>query len=131
MNAPVNPKFTTANTRLIFTLHASIMSRVTSAREIKDYVAEVVREFKPEKIILFGSHAVGNVTDHSDVDLLIVMQFDGRPSQQALAIRQQVRKSFPLDLIVQTPAQSRSRLREGDSLAADAFATGRVLYEKS
>lgn len=103
---------------------------MASPREIQKYVGEVVREFKPEKVILFGSHARGQATDHSDVDLLVVMQFQGRSSQQALAIRQQLRKAFPLDLIVQTPAESQRRLGAGDALTTEAYTTGRILYEK-
>lgn len=103
---------------------------MTCTSEIEKYVGEVVREFQPEKVILFGSHAIGRATEHSDVDLLVVMQFDGRPSQQALAIRKNLRKTFPLDLIVQTPEESVRRFRDGDSFITEAFNTGRVLYEK-
>jgi predicted nucleotidyltransferase len=33
----------------------------------------IVREFSPERIVLFGSYAYGTPTDDSDVELLIVM----------------------------------------------------------
>jgi hypothetical protein len=36
-------------------------------------VERIVRQFKPDKIILFGSHARGDAGPDSDVDLLIVM----------------------------------------------------------
>ena len=40
----------------------------------------IVERFDPEQIILFGSHARGEVGAHSDVDLLIVLRTNaGRP----------------------------------------------------
>ncbi len=33
----------------------------------------IAENFDPEQIILFGSHAYGKPTAHSDVDLLVVM----------------------------------------------------------
>lgn len=39
---------------------------------IEDMVETIVREVDPEQIILFGSHARGDATDDSDIDLLIV-----------------------------------------------------------
>ena len=51
-------------------------SRRTHMRQLCKRIAQ---EFKPEKIILFGSHAYGQPTPESDLDLLVVMQFDGDP----------------------------------------------------
>ncbi|MGJ3254624.1 MAG: nucleotidyltransferase domain-containing protein [Elainellaceae cyanobacterium] len=42
----------------------------TNIQEIANKVAEC---FSPEKIILFGSYARGDVHDNSDLDLLVVM----------------------------------------------------------
>ena len=41
--------------------------------QIDCMVKRIVRKFRPEKIILFGSHARGEAGADSDVDLLIVM----------------------------------------------------------
>ncbi len=45
-------------------------------KEVKTIVSEIVeklkREYKPLKIILFGSYAYGNPTEDSDIDLLIL-----------------------------------------------------------
>ena len=38
----------------------------------------IVERFDPEQIILFGSHARGEVGAHSDVDLLVVLRTDAR-----------------------------------------------------
>jgi len=49
-------------------------ARATSAQtQIQEMVERIVRQFTPDKIILFGSHARGCAGPDSDVDLLIVM----------------------------------------------------------
>src|SRR5579875_1577019 len=46
-------------------------------REIQRMVRRIVRDFHPERVILFGSHARGEAGPDSDVDLLIVMPVEG------------------------------------------------------
>ena len=43
--------------------------------QIKNLCQQIVENFKPQKIILFGSHAYGKPNADSDVDLLVVMPF--------------------------------------------------------
>lgn len=97
--------------------------------EIQSYASEVGARFNPHQVVLFGSHVRGEAGADSDVDLLVVMDYRGKPSQQALAIRRAVRKSFPLDLVVQSPADVRRRLDQGDPFIREGLAQGRVLYE--
>lgn len=40
--------------------------------EIKKITTKIVKKYKPEKIILFGSFTWGKPTKDSDVDLLII-----------------------------------------------------------
>ena len=41
--------------------------------QIREMVKLIVKQFHPEKIILFGSQAQGDAGPDSDVDLLVVM----------------------------------------------------------
>jgi predicted nucleotidyltransferase len=43
-----------------------------SRRAIQAFVDQVVRRFRPAKVILFGSHANGLATEDSDVDLMLI-----------------------------------------------------------
>jgi uncharacterized protein len=97
--------------------------------EIKAFSQQVVEKFQPERIILFGSYAYGQPTEDSDVDLLVILTFDEMPVQTAIAIRQQIKSPFPLDLIARTPAQIQQRLDMGDFFIQDIISKGRVLYE--
>jgi len=90
-----------------------------------------VQEFRPEKIVLFGSYARGNPTEDSDVDVLVVMPLTRgqRDVRQAAAIRERVRASFPMDVIVRSPQQIARRLAQGDGFIADVLRHGRLMYE--
>ena len=101
--------------------------RVT--KQIKQLCEQIARDFHPEKIILFGSHAYGRPGPDSDVDLLIVMRFKGRPARQAIKIRSRLDTTMALDLIVRTPKQVSERLEMGDFFIREITEQGRVIYE--
>ncbi len=88
------------------------------------------REFDPERIILFGSHAYGTPAEYSDVDLLVIMPFEGSGFDQALEILKRVDPRFAIDLIVRRPEDTERRYREFDPLIRHALDGGRILYER-
>jgi len=54
---------------------------------LKEAINKIIKEFNPEKIILFGSYAYGKPTMDSDIDLMIVMDTDEKPHKRAVPIR--------------------------------------------
>jgi uncharacterized protein len=96
---------------------------------IREYSRRIGREFQPRRVVLFGSHARGTATDDSDVDLLVIMPFEGKPWKAATQIRERVRPGFPLDLIVRTPQQVSERLTRGDTYLETLMREGVVLHE--
>lgn len=72
--------------------------------DIQAMIQRMVRRFRPEKIILFGSHARGDISCDSDVDLLLVMKVSGSKREKQLEIRRALRNfRFPKDIVVCTP----------------------------
>ena len=97
---------------------------------IQAFSEAVAREFRPEKIVLFGSYAYGTPTEDSDVDLLVIMSRTcWRGERMSVRIRHAVPRSFPLDLLVRTPTAVAKRLRWGDCFMQEVMAKGKVLYE--
>lgn len=86
-------------------------------------------EFKPEQILLFGSHAYGTPTLESDLDLLVVMPFEGSPLSQVVKISRQLKLMIPLDLIVRSRQQLNERLAMDDSFMREIVERGKVMYE--
>jgi uncharacterized protein len=91
----------------------------------------IVEQFRPQKIILFGSYAYGSPRPESDVDLLVVMDTPLRTIEQAQKIRQYLDPLFGLDLVVYTPESLAQRLAWGDPFLLEIVARGKVLYESA
>jgi predicted nucleotidyltransferase len=91
----------------------------------------IVEAFNPQKIILFGSHAYGQPTPDSDVDILIVMESQERPTERAVKVSRLLRpRPFPLDILVRTPDEIRHRLKIGDHFIQEIIYRGKILYER-
>ena len=70
-----------------------------TASQIQSVADKIAKQFRPERITLFGSYAYGTPNENSDVDLLVVMPFEGRKSAQAIEIRRAVYDGFAIDLL--------------------------------
>jgi uncharacterized protein len=104
---------------------------VIATSEIREFVDRVARDFLPERVILFGSHASGTPRPESDVDILVILPFDGKPFWKSLEIINRENPSFPIDLLVRSPDDTRRRYAQGDPLIREALDQGIVLYERS
>ena len=100
-------------------------TRRVARRQIEAYCRVVAREFKPEKIILFGSYAYGKPTKDSDVDLVVIMPFRGRDTKMMVKIRTRVEAPFPMDMLVWKPGKY-SRM---ESFNQEILTHGKVMYE--
>lgn len=102
-------------------------------KQVKQYLdglrEEIVRAVNPQKIILFGSYAYGQPNEDSDIDLLVIMPFEGSAHQQAFEIRRRINSSRPMDLMVRTPEFVAQRLEWGDSFMREVIEQGKTLYE--
>jgi predicted nucleotidyltransferase len=99
-------------------------------REILALADRIASEFRPERIILFGSYAKGRPRPDSDVDLLVEMRYSGHPVRKAIQMLRRLDPRFAVDLLVNSPNEIRRRLRNDDWFLADTIQTGRVLYER-
>ena len=98
-------------------------------KEIRNLTSQIAREFNPDRIILFGSYAYGHPGNDSDVDILVVLPFKGKPVRKAIEIRNKVNAGVPLDLIVRTPEQLNDRVAQNDWFIREILERGHTLYE--
>ncbi|HEV7797260.1 MAG TPA: nucleotidyltransferase domain-containing protein [Pyrinomonadaceae bacterium] len=96
---------------------------------IESLSKRIAEEFRPDRIILFGSYAYGDPTEDSDVDLLVIMPFRGKPVYKAIEILTRIQPKFPVDILVRTQSQIRKRVAMDDWFMQEIVAQGRVLYE--
>jgi predicted nucleotidyltransferase len=107
----------------------SSQSRGKRMAYIRRLCKRIAEAYHPEKIILFGSHAYGKSTPESDVDLLVVMNYEGRPIEQILKIRRELDIVTPVDLLVRTPEDVKRRVKEGDMFMRLVVERGKIMYE--
>jgi predicted nucleotidyltransferase len=99
---------------------------------LRKVTERIVAALEPEKVILFGSYAHGRPTSDSDVDLLIVMETEERPSQRRRRVSRLFReRPFPMDIIVRTPAEIRESVSRVDPFIHEILQRGKVLYERA
>ena len=98
-------------------------------KKITGFVDEVVRQFQPDRVVLFGSYAYGRPGTDSDVDMLVIMPHEGHSAIAAAEIRKRIRAGFPMDLIVRSPGEIRERLDMHDSFIAEILERGETLYD--
>jgi predicted nucleotidyltransferase len=97
--------------------------------KIEKDIIERLKPLKPEKIILFGSYAAGRATDDSDIDMLVIMPFDGSAIDKSAEMRLSLSSKYSIDLLVRTPQQIKQRLELGDCFYQEILDKGKVLYE--
>ena len=103
---------------------------MVSTEAIRDLSARIAERFHPEKIVLFGSYAYGTASEDSDVDLLVILPFQGKGFRMSLEILNTMDPPFPVDLIARRPDDTDRRYTQGDPLIREALDRGSVLYER-
>jgi len=106
------------------------MEWIIIEKKIKEVTDKIVADFRPEKIILFGSYAWGKPGPDSDVDLFIIKSTDRSTREVAREIDGSIfPRPFPIDFIVYTPEQV-EKWRDVDFFIRNIFTKGKVLYAR-
>jgi predicted nucleotidyltransferase len=100
-------------------------------RELEGMIEKLKSDYRPEKIILFGSLAQGNVKEGSDIDLTIIKKTDKRPLDRCLEVADITQPSVAVNFIVYTPEEFEKERKAGNFFVVDEILKeGRVLYER-
>lgn len=100
----------------------------------EEITAEIVRrilgETEPNRIILFGSAAVGKVTRESDIDLLIIEPSPFNTREISVRLREALRgMGHAFDVIVMESDRFEESKEVIGGIAYPANKYGRVIYE--
>ena len=96
---------------------------------LDDIIRRIVEVAQPQKIILFGSAARGDMNRHSDVDLLVVKEGAHRRRLAGRIYENLYGVGAPVDVVVVTPADV-ARYKDSHALVIKpALQEGRVIYE--
>ena len=95
-----------------------------------------IKQFDPEKIILFGSYAYGTPNKDSDVDLFVIKNIDLKDIRET---RIEIRRSLfrirydnkiEVDLHVDNEDHINNRINIGDKFYEELTTKGKILYAK-
>lgn len=98
-------------------------------KTLDDIIRRIVEVAQPEKIILFGSAARGDINRHSDVDLLIIKEGAHRRNLAGRIYENLYGVGAAVDVVVVTPADV-ERYKDSHMLVIKpALREGKVVYE--
>ena len=96
----------------------------------QEIVRRILSVSSPDRIILFGSAATGNMTRDSDIDLLVVDRAPTGGIADRLRLRGSLRRlGFPFDVFVIATERFKESKNIFGGIAYPAHKYGRVIYE--
>ena len=102
-----------------------------TAAHVDEAARRLVEAFDPLRIIVFGSHARGEVGRHSDIDLLVVLPTIDNERKAASDMLNQLNDlGAPTDVIVTTPDEIERRGWIKGTILREALSEGREIYRK-
>lgn len=96
-------------------------------KELKRIVSVLKKEYKPEKIILFGSLVNGNVKEWSDIDLLLIKKTKKRYLDRIDEVLNLIHPKVGVDMFVFSPQE----IEKKNPYIDEILLTGKNVYEKN
>ena len=97
--------------------------------QIEDIKEKIAKEYKPERIYLFGSYANGHPDQDSDLDLIIVKETNQPKHKRGWEIRKFLfGLKVPMDLKVYMPAEFENEKNNQYSFLFSAMKGSKLLY---
>ena len=108
------------------------MEKGVIEQKIKEITDKIVREYQPEKIILFGSWAWGTPHENSDVDMFIIKESEKKRWEREYDLRMKLigNKFPPMDLLIYTPEEMERRIRIEDFFIQNILKNGKLVYAR-
>lgn len=104
---------------------------LTQMPPLDEIARRIVECFHPQRIVVFGSRARGEPHPDSDLDLFVEMESELPPPRRSTAIAELFAdRTWPLDVLVYTPAEAKLARGKRTSFLTEIEAQGRVLYER-
>ncbi len=99
---------------------------------IDEIVKRILDVAEPQRVILFGSAATGQMTKDSDIDLLVLESAPDDTRMESVRIGQAVRGlGYPFDIIVMTVERFEESKDIIGGIAYPANKYGKVIYDKA
>ncbi|OGU71971.1 MAG: hypothetical protein A2V93_05880 [Ignavibacteria bacterium RBG_16_34_14] len=101
------------------------------AQIIQQIVEKLESEYKPLKVILFGSFSADKSGSDSDIDLLIIKDTNERFIDRWVTVRKILsdpKRKLAIETLILTPKEINERLSGGDQFISEIIENGKELY---
>ena len=96
--------------------------------EIEKIKNQLIFAYKPEKIILYGSSALGKTHEASDIDLVIIKNTSKNFYDRIGEVSGLVEHNVPIDFLVYTPFEFTKMARESWFIKKEVVGKGQIIY---
>ena len=97
-------------------------------RQIEEYCREVVRKLNPQAVILFGSFASGDINEGSDIDIMVIADFQVSFLDRIKLLLDLNRSQLPIEPIGYTSQEFEKMKQAGNPFIREVADRGKVLY---
>ena len=104
--------------------------RVLLERELARWLPLLIAHEQPNKIILFGSYCTGQMSEWSDLDMVIVKSTQAPFLDRTRQVLALLKPRVGVDVLVYTPQEFEQLSRERAFLRQEILARGKVIYER-
>ena len=105
--------------------------RVQIFNQIEEYCREVVRRLNPQAVILFGSFASGDINEGSDIDIMVIADFQVSFLDRIKLLLDLVALGdfrLPIEPIGYTSKEFEKMKQAGNRFIREVVDKGKVLY---
>jgi len=109
---------------------AIVARRGVLQNELNRILEILIREYRPKKVILFGSMAQGSIEEWSDIDLFIIKESEKRHLDRVTEVIHLVHPTVGMDVFVLSPDEVKNALDDQNPYIEEILTEGKVLYEQ-
>lgn len=111
------------------TIGENTARRAQLANELNRWINILKEQYRPLKIIVFGSYANNTVREWSDVDMVIIKETDRRFLDRIDEVLTLLQPKVGIDLLVYTPEEFKDLTLKRRFFREEIISRGRVVYE--
>ncbi|MFQ6002669.1 MAG: nucleotidyltransferase domain-containing protein [Candidatus Zixiibacteriota bacterium] len=106
------------------------MNHKIKSKPAQRIINRIIRQYRPKKIIMFGSYARGDIHQGSDLDLVIIKNTKEKFLKRMDRILDLCDGKIAVEPLIYTEAEFEKMLKEGNDFLETVVSEGKVVYER-
>ncbi len=99
-------------------------------RQLEEYCREIARELNPQAVILFGSFATGDINEGSDIDIMVIADFQVGFLDRIKLLLDLNRFDLPIEPIGYTSEELEHMKQRRNPFITEVLTTGKIIYDR-